>query len=488
MLKNKKQKSGIALVLTIVILVVMATMVYTVGSKLTQRARRNQYMVDYQNARYACDSAMKYSLALIETSTFKLAERPNEPDFSDLFSMDQQAYEDFIYRWLDEEADPNYVEDLRAEYLSENPLSSSPMEIDFSSVFDQAMNMDLPDPNSFDPNDANDISAMSGRGFVGATSMALGKDANDVNDVNVMDVNAIDAIEDYALVKVPGPYGAKWPLVQDPYEFELGTSTVTIEIHDENSKLPLTWAITKDADYKRQAKAATDSFMEWMKLDFSEIEKVNKQLADIGKVKSFSLKMDPIKIKTTETKKVAASKKSKSRRSRRRSRQSRRKSKSRTKTVTKTVSRGDMLHRTDFAKLMNSHSAFDILKKPAIETSDRVESAYKYASSWGTYKININTAPRHVLEAAFAFGGNEVEIADAIIQRRKTKPFKETEELSKEFYQYNDSIEKVLPYIMTESKVFTVWVTATSGVASAKTVAAVFKDGKAVERIAIFTE
>ena len=487
MLKNNSQKSGIALVLTIVVLVVMSTLVYTVGSKISQRVRRNQYMIDYQNARYACDSAMKYSLALIETSKFKLVERPNEPDFSDLFSMDEQAYKDFISQWLDEEADPNYIEDLRRDYLAENQLSASPMEIDFSSVFAQSMDMDLPDPNNFDPNDANDTGFAAGE-FAGATSMATGSDVNDINDANITDVNVLDDIEDYTLVKVSGPYGANWPLVQKPYEFELGTATVTIEIHDENSKLPLTWALTKDTDYKRQAKAATDSFMEWMKLDFSEIEKINNQLADIGKVKSFSLKMDPIKIKTTETKKVTSKKTSSRRSRRRRSKQSRRKSKSRTKTVTKKINRSDILHRTDFAKLMDSATGFEALKNASVETSGRVESAYKYASPWGTYKININTAPRHVLEAAFAFGGDEASIADEIIQRRKDKPFEKVDELSKEFYQYNDSIEKVSPYIMTESKVFTVRITVNSGVASASAVAAVFKDGTAVERIAIFTQ
>ena len=129
----------------------------------------------------------------------------------------------------------------------------------------------------------------------------------------------------------------------------------------------------------------------------------------------------------------------------------------------------------------------EILKIPAIESELRDESAYKYISLWGSQKVNINTAPRHVLEAAFTFGGDEVEIAEEIIQRRKEKPFETIEELADEYYGYNDSIEKCKPFITTESNVFTIRVNAYSGLAKASATAAVRKTDKKVEKIAVIS-
>ncbi len=104
---------------------------------------------------------------------------------------------------------------------------------------------------------------------------------------------------------------------------------------------------------------------------------------------------------------------------------------------------------------------------------------------WGTMKININTAPRHVLEAAFIFGGDEVPIAEEIIQRRREEPFKDIQDLKKALFRYSDSIGRCEKFITTVSRFFTIKVTVVSGVAKASSVIAITKDGEKVQRIAV---
>jgi type II secretory pathway component PulK len=106
---------------------------------------------------------------------------------------------------------------------------------------------------------------------------------------------------------------------------------------------------------------------------------------------------------------------------------------------------------------------------------------------WATSKVNINTAPRHVLEAAFAFGGDADIVAEEIIQRRRIKPFASIDELRQELFRYSDSIEKSKRFITTTSRIFTIKVTATSGVAKASAIIGIAKDGKKVQRIAVIS-
>jgi len=105
--------------------------------------------------------------------------------------------------------------------------------------------------------------------------------------------------------------------------------------------------------------------------------------------------------------------------------------------------------------------------------------------TWASERVNINTAPRNVLEAAFAFGGDQVDIADKIIQRRRQQPFKDIEDLRKELFRYAASIDKCQKYITTSSSFFIIKITATSGTAKISAVMAVTKDGKKMERIAV---
>ncbi len=145
-----------------------------------------------------------------------------------------------------------------------------------------------------------------------------------------------------------------------------------------------------------------------------------------------------------------------------------------------------MAHATDFSKLF--HSALidrETLARPIGQKALPDESPLKYLALWGSQRINVNTAPRHVLEAAFTFGGDPVELVEKIIQKRKTEPIKKIEDLKDSFYGDSEMITRAQDYLTTTSNFFSIKVVSQSGNARATAVATVIKEGKNVERLAI---
>ncbi|MCD4831601.1 MAG: general secretion pathway protein GspK [Anaerohalosphaeraceae bacterium] len=446
-------RGGVVLVMTMIVLVVLTAIVYGVGSNLNCWRSRQQYMIDYQKARYGCESALKYALSTINELEPNYVGRPNEPDFSDLFTMDDIEYKEMIDEW---------VVELR----------------------------EREDAN--DTNDANDANSVGMDDFLSmfVNFSGLGKDdANDGNDANGMGGFDFDAESNEPEVYVRGPYGPQWPYVAEPIEFEFGDCKVRIEIVDENAKLPLNWGISADEETAAESEAAVVRFCEWMQMEPNQIIPFQDDLADIMEIKHFSVKLKPItSVQKTE---VSAGRRTPKRLSRRRSSRSRRSRgrRGRTRTVTKKVKRPDIGHTRDFSKIMHSPLLdADVLAVPVNEDEERVESALKYISRWGTQRVNINSAPRHVLEAAFMFGGDSVEIAQEIINRRKEAAFKSVENLKERLYSYNDSIDKCENYICTQSGYYSVRVTAFSGLAKVSAVAGVKTGGDKVENIGLIIE
>lgn len=393
------ERQGIVLLVTLVLLVAISSLGYTLSSRLAARRYRNQYIIDYQAARYGCESALKYAFTMLEDiNSPRLIARPNEPDFSDLFALSEVEYEELLSEWEDEGT--------------------------------------FKDSKSFD--DANYIEGIA--------------DSNEPNSLVVR-----------------GPYGPDWPFITKPVEFEIGSVKVEIVIEDENAKYPISWAMLSDKKIQREITAGLETFCEWMDMEDEQIDSLKMQLKQIGEIKQFKFDYKPIKSPTQEIE-------SKKRRGRRRRR-------SRKKITYKTLPAS--VHVADFAKLFHS-SLIDTenLARATIISEDRKESALKYMGLWGSNKVNINTAPRHVLEAAFVFGGKAEEIAEEIIQRRRIKSFTDIDELKKLLLRYSDSIEKCEKYITIASSFFTIRVTAVSGTAEASAVIAIIKDGKKTERIA----
>jgi hypothetical protein len=414
-LSNCRSQPGIVLLITLVLLVVLSTLGYTVSSRVAAQRHRDHYIISYQVARYGCDSAVKYALTtLYDINTPSLIARPNEPDFSDLFGLDEAEYEELLAEW------------------------AAKIAFDRSESFN---------------------------------------DTNGVNNVN--DINSVTDFNDPNSLVVRGPYGPPWPFITEPVNFEIASAAVSIEIEDENAKYPLGWAMLDDEKVQREIRAGFETFCEWMDVNDTQIDSLKEQLKEIEEIKPFKLNFQPIKIterKTTGTRKT---------RTRRTSRR-RRRSTTRSRTVTKTIPA--TVHITDFAKLFHS-SLIDAeaLARPTVVSETRKESALKYIGMWGSRKVNINTAPRHVLEAAFTFGGDADKIVEEIILRRQIEPFKDIADLRKSLFRYSDSIEKCEKYITTVSRFFTIKVTAVSGVAKASAIIAITKDDNKIKTIAVIS-
>ena len=428
------------LLVTLVILVVLSTLGYTLSSRVAAQRHRDQYIVDYCKARYGCDSAVKYALATLEEIDPQLISRPNDPDFSDLFILSEAEYQGFLEQWSIE------FQLARADsYKNSN--------------------------NMINVNDLSDMDAFN--------------DIDGVNDIG-LDESGIAYFYDLNTLTIPGPYGPPWPFVTEPVEFEVGSARVRIEIEDENAKYPLGWALLDDKQVKREAETGFVTFCELMRLDSEQIESLKKELMEIGEIKPFKLDFKlitrtvraPIKTTPTTSRSGGSSASSSRRTGIRRV--------PRMQTVRKTipVSKQIAEQTTHFSKLFHS-SLIDTegLARPYME--GRKESALKYMGMWGSSKVNINTAPRHILEAAFIFGGDEVAIAEEIIRQRQIEPFADIEDLKRKLFRYSASIGKCEKYITTSSRFFTIKVTAVSGVAKVSTVIAITKNGKEVQRIAV---
>ncbi len=410
-----RNRPGIVLLVTLVLLVVLSTLGYTVSSRVTAQRLRNQYIIDYSKARYACDSAVKYALTTLEEIEPLLIARPYEPDFSDLFHFDQSEYQEFLEEW---------------KYESQN--------------FD--LNQSI---SSFSSISSNDI--------------------NDVNQTNLVDLYSTN---------IPGPYGPPWPLVTYPAEFEISSAQIRIEVEDENAKYPLGWALLKDKEFQREIDTGFEIFCEMSGLETEQIESLKTELNEIGKFKPFKVDFKSI-IKTTRVP---------VRRPNTSSRSTSTRSTPATTIKRKVISTATQIsdQTTHFAKFFQSPIIDkETLAKPTIVDGDRKESPLKYISTWSTRKVNINTAPRHVLEAAFIFGGNQVEIAEKIIQRRREKPFENINDLKRSVVGYSDSINICEKYITTTSTFFTIKITAISGVAETSSIIAITKEGDRIRRIAI---
>jgi len=415
-----QSKPGVVLLVTLVLLVVLATLGYTFSDRIASQRHRDQYIIDYSNARYGCDSAVKYALATMEGLEPELVSRPNEPDFSDLFALDELGIQ---------------------ELLAQSGKESQSRTLNRSKNFD----------------DKSGIDNVNRKGS---------------------DKSGMDEMYGFDSIVIRGPYGPPWPFVTEPTEFEIGSAKVRIEIEDENAKYPLGWAMMNNPELERETEAGFVTFCEMIGLDFMQIDSLREQLKQIAEVKPFELTFKPITktVRTPVPTTVKTASKSRT------SRTPRPRITRNTIPVTKQISD----QTTHFAKMFHSSLInTEPLEQPTIVVGDRKEYPLKYMGLWGTRQVNINTAPRPVLEAAFIFGGNQVEIAEEIIQQRQQEPFTNIEDLKGKLSRYSESIGNCEEYITTESRFFTIKITSTSGVASASSMIAITKEGDKVTRIAV---
>lgn len=458
-MRTTNSRYGFVLLVTMIVLVVLASLTAGLAVQMSMAKRRQYYMIEYQRARYGLDSAMKYILNVLPAKNFILAEREEQPDFSDLFLMNQAEFSEFIASWAETATDEQIEAVLRegASLTEPVPLSSGDMVSGLLALFGGGSD------------DANDMAADS-------------YDADEQLYVVELDPND---------VVVPGPYGAPWPYVTEPIDLEIGPCKITITIEDENAKMPLSWLVTDSKQANKQAENALKTFCEWMSWDTQRLREleatISEAMDEVHEKKAFKLNPGPILLKSTTTRRV----KTPARTSRSRRRTSRRTS-SRTVQSTTTQQRPAVAHTTDFAKLFHS-SLLDreLLARPLPDTGERIESPLKYLSLWGAQRVNVNTAPRHVLEAAFSLAMDSFEIPEfvqQVIDQRKEKPLRKIDELKELGGLDADTMKQLNNYLTTTSTFFQIRITSRSGNARSSAVATVVKEGRNTQRLAIFYE
>lgn len=419
------------MLVTLVILVVLSTLGYTLSVQVAARRHRDRYIIDYAQAQYACTSGVKLALASLNDLDAQVISRPNEPDFSDVFAMSEPVYQGFLAQ----------------------------------AVADQA---------------AADDRLTDSRGRGNSRDLS-----ENVDETDAFWDDETDGAGWQPPITIMGPYGPAWPLVAEPMEFEIGSAKVTVEIEDENAKYPLGWALIEDEDLQAQAGVGFVGFCEWMSYHADEIDTLKESLAAISKVRPFKVTFETASTPTTRS--AAADLRSRVSRSRSTKTSAQRASVRRTVPVSQQIEQQNAI----FGELFHSSLVdADLLARPSIASESRDESAMRYLGLWATRTVNINTAPRHVLEAALTFGSiaDAPKIAEIIIRERQQKPFSDIEELKKIAYQYSDAVEKCKDFITTTSAVFSVRVTAVSGVAKAVAVAAVSKDGRKIKQIGVISD
>lgn len=430
---DRRVQPGVVLLLTLVILVILATLGYTLSARVAVRRHRDQYIIDYSSARYACASALKCAMTLVQGLDVQLISRPNEPDFSDVFALTELQYQELLAQ------------------VSGNLAIS----------------------------DSNDAGGQTDRAAGRSRDANEDLDAWDEPDAN--DVNDFGSSASEAPV-IPGPYGPVWPLVSEPLECEIGLAHVTVEIEDENAKYPLSWALMDDEKLKAAANVGFVAFCEWMGYTPAEIDGMQKELAQVAQIRPYKLEFKPMPLTTARPPTL-----------RTRVGQGRTVAPPSRPAPATTISPADQMEQQagDVARLFHSPLIdADLLSRPSVVSDSRNESAMKYLGLWATRHVNVNSAPRHVLEAALAFGSvaDAPKIADEIIRIRREKPFADVDELKKTIIRYSDAIDRCKDFLTTTSTVFTVKVTAVSGVARATAIAAVSKEGDKIKQIGVVSD
>jgi hypothetical protein len=438
----------VVLLITLVILVILSTLGYTLGTRVAAHRHRDRYVIDYAQAQYACASGMKYALASLNDLAPEVISRPNEPDFSDVFALTEPQYQQLLTQMVEN------VERAQNQRRAESKQRARRS----SDTLDDAYAGDLP-------------SAKPG-----------------------------------ASAGVPGPYGPRWPLVVEPVELEIGSVVVTVEIEDENAKYPLGWTLmtgqatappapgarvtVEERNRAAEADVGFRTFCEWMGYRPEEVTSLKEDLAKVSAIRPFKMEFKPVAAPAAA---LTSADSLRSRVSQTRTTAAATAAAARATTGRSVISAADQMDRqnADLARLFHSSLIdTDLLTRPTVVSESRKESALKYLGLWATRQVNVNTAPRHVLEAALAFGSvaDAPKIADAIIQRRKVQPFSDVEELKRDMMRYSDAIEKSREFITTNSTVFTVKVTAVSGVARKVALAGVTKEGPKVKTIAVISD
>ncbi|ARN57834.1 type II secretion system protein GspK [Sedimentisphaera salicampi] len=453
--RGSGNRKAAALIITMMAMAVLVSMSYVTVSKLLSRERRHNYIVNYMKANYACDSATRYAENRFNNSVdLDLKSRRYLPDFSDLFMQDTEQYQFMLSQFAESLAQ-------RKSERYEHYVQTGEFEIETARgetelLIDELIN--------------------EGKGSSGEFAESSGDSSLSTNAAKA---RTLASAVDPSKLSVPGPYGPKWPNIIEPVEMELSEAEIKITIEDENAKYPVVWALSNKKGNTRETEASTQIFTEWMGMDEQTRKSFFESLEQAREVKPFQIDMDPGYVTKKEKFKT---------RSVVRDKDGKRKSVFKTRYRTRRVPRGQNSLYMDFMYVLKGHLDIQRLKQNYISDEYRNENIAKYLGLWGTKRVNVNTAPRQVLEALFVYGGDEVDLADAVIAERYQEPFRSFDDLRDRLYSYADSLDKVEDRVLCRSICWSVHIEAVSGNASARSTTAFMRDKKRYVKIATVYE
>lgn len=433
-------RNGIALIFALIVLAVLAVMAYSTASKVVAVKHRSNYVLDYTKSKYACDSATRLGIQKVSTLKFDLKNRSQVPDFSELFALSDEDYDYMLNEFA------LNIEQIRMEKIEQyqESLKKGDKKTQASEQDDE------------------------GLAFLSEFLNML--DIGDANSFGIDDEGYIEPIDPNKLF-IPGPYGPKWPYLTEPLEIKIGDVEVTVTFEDENAKLPIVWALMQDKSIEAEKKACVAIFCEWMDITEDSQLLLWEQFEQAREIKYFEIGMEPISVDKKETVRT---------RTVVQQADGSRKSEFKDRTRVKKAPRSAAGNNTDFARLVDAKINLETFKNSYYMRQE--ENALKYLGVWGSDKVNINTAPRNVLEAVFVFAGQEVRLADAVISERQAEPFESMEDLSRRLYGFSN-LDKLENMILFTSEVFTVNVKAVSGAAVTRSTTAILFENKKFTKI-----
>jgi len=251
---------------------------------------------------------------------------------------------------------------------------------------------------------------------------------------------------------------------------DIGSSEVTIEIHDEKGKWPMLWLLQRTFDYSVRRGKTTDEVFRRFAQDMSvERDLVN----DTMKLARAIAK--PLKIPKSKT---IVTGRGKSRKVRNR-RVSRRKRRGREKNLRKLT--------TTFGVNWQNTLLNDPYYAPLRDIAEDNRASFAdHLGVWGHDRINLNTAPVELLENVLGPWGLTKEQAQAIVEQRKEKPIKSVGMLGKLKGMSKAQARNINHFCVVKSNTFSAHVRARVGRTQYRLSAGMFLNNKGkVERLAV---
>lgn len=259
-------------------------------------------------------------------------------------------------------------------------------------------------------------------------------------------------------------------------ELDVGDAEVTIEIHDEHAKWPMLWMMPQNSPFSKNTNESDKLFKDltgFIAADPDDSSRLLKLTKDLGR----SIKLPPAEFTVN-----------KSRSTRRRGRAVRRR---RVRGYTKRLEEarqkreGMALFAQSFYTTINEQSEYATLKQPMTE---REVSLVDYFGFWGHNRININTAPVEIIQAAFAPLGLTESQAQAIVSYRQQQKFTQLSDIRKVEGIERPLAQSIMPLCLTRSETFSVKITARIGRTSYRVTGAVHYNRGRVQPLAMVND